>query len=628
MPTRNVPAHFVRPNEANRYPRRIVTLDAESRIRETRTGETHSFMLACASFDELAKDGSGSVKTERGEFVSPGELWAWVDAHTRSRARTVVFAHNLAYDLRITDALAQLPRLGYLLDFLSADGTRCVARFTRHGPACGRRAALVAGAEGKCDCGDRRSLLLVDLFSFLPTSLEVIGEQLGLAKPALPKQNAPHGAWLERCAADVTITRAAVLRLLGWLESNDLGSFRLTGAAQAMACYRHRFMPRYGLMVHREEEQLARERRACWAGRCEAWRWGELQGPLHEWDFELAYLRLAATAYLPVRYRGEVAPPSVPQARALIGRRRHLLELDVEAGLPLLPAAVGERIAWPVGSFSTTVWDVEAIAAFERGARLTVRRAWAYDARPALASWAQWLGSLLAPEGLPVDSLERIMLKSWARSLIGRFGLRYPLWERVGTVAGSELQLVPFVDLDTGEEGAHLEAGGEWFERAGMIEAPDSMPAIMGAIMAAARVQLWRAAEIAGPASVAYMDTDSLIVDRAGNRELERWLGAANLGGLRPKATYRRALIRGPRSLELDDELRAVGVPKRSIRRSDGRFEAQLWEGLDRSLARGSSSTVRVTRRLVNPVGKDSRRVHLPGGATAPFDLTPLVDVA
>ena len=37
------------------------------------------------------------------------ELWEWIDQRCQKRARTVLVAHNLAYDLRISDAFGWLP---------------------------------------------------------------------------------------------------------------------------------------------------------------------------------------------------------------------------------------------------------------------------------------------------------------------------------------------------------------------------------------------------------------------------------------------------------------------------------------------------------------------------------------
>src|SRR6058998_234255 len=108
-----VPWHYLRPNESSRYPRRIIVVDAEAKVRERKTGETHTMRLAVASYDMLPKGGGTPERSETITAYDPAELWAWVDKHTKSKTRTVLFAHNLAYDLRVTDGIAELARLGW-----------------------------------------------------------------------------------------------------------------------------------------------------------------------------------------------------------------------------------------------------------------------------------------------------------------------------------------------------------------------------------------------------------------------------------------------------------------------------------------------------------------------------------
>ena len=70
-----------------------------------------------------------------------------------------------------------------------------------------------------------------------------------------------------------------------------------------------------GTKIHRIQQwhlgALAVERRACWTGRCEAYRWGEVKGPLHEWDFELAYLRVEAVTSLPAFAIGGISAENI-----------------------------------------------------------------------------------------------------------------------------------------------------------------------------------------------------------------------------------------------------------------------------------------------------------------------------
>lgn len=600
MTAAEIPWHFIRRNEANRYPRRIITLDCEAMIQETKSGERQTFRLAVASFDLINQADLQSAKTEWESFDDAESLWSWVEKHCKTKSRTVLVAHNLSYDLRISDGMRILQARGWELAFLALDSSRCCARFKRKGA----------------------SLVMVDLNSWLPTTLAKVASCLGRRKRRLPKQSDPAEKWQRYCRNDVEITREAFLRILRYLESSDLGNFRMTGPAMAMGAYRHRFLPPIGLLAHREKPILDTERMAAWAGRCEVWQHGEIEGPLYEWDFRLAYLNIATTTSLPVRLRGEANEMSIANLRRLSKHRAILAECYVRTDQAVLPARLNGGVGWPVGEFNTVLWDNELLSAHASGAEITIGRAWVYMTFPALAEWAIWLRGLLASDGLPVDALERIMLKDWARSLIGRFGARWPQWEKVAKLPNSDLQLVPYVVHETGEEGAYLQNGHNWFEKTGMVDAPDAMPAIMGYIMAESRVRLLNAAMKAGLENIVYMDTDSLIVNADGNERLSAVNPGDIAGEFVCKAEYKRGLFLGPRQIKLDSELRIAGLPKSAIQRGPRSFEATVWEGMAEGIRRGHHGEVRIYRRAVRVRGIDKRRRHLAGGATVPYVST------
>jgi hypothetical protein len=593
------PWHFIRRNHANRYPRRIICFDTEARIRTTKKFERQTFRLAVASYDQIDYASLQPIKSEHQVFFQPEHLWEWVSSKVKSRGRLIVFAHNLSYDMRISDALRILYGLGFELTFLTLDSNRTVARFRRKDA----------------------SIILVDLASWFPTSLEKLAGYFSLRKTPLPSQDADETLWVNRCTKDVEITRAAALNLIQWLEREDLGSFRLTGPAQAMAAYRHRFIPRVGLLVHRDEDTLAAERRAVWAGRCEVWQHGEVKGPLYEWDYRLAYLHIAKHIYLPIRYRGCMENPSVRNVLRLAKTRRMLCDVTLDTTEPTVPTKGPEGILWPVGQFQTTLWDNELQLAIDNGAQCTISKAWVYMRWPALYEWADWLLGKLGPDGLPVDDPMRLMLKDWARSLVGRFGSRWPQWDKIAKLPDCKLELLPYLDKDTGETGAYLQNGHDWFERSGYVEAPDSMPAIMGLIMAEARCRLWKVMQLAGRENVIYCDTDSVVVNDAGNFRLSTDGESAYLDNLLPKAEYKRGLFLGPRQIQLNTELRVAGLPKNATQRGARTFEAVLWEGLPESIRSGHPAEVRVYRRHVTVKGSDKRRIHLRGGSTEPYEM-------
>lgn len=589
-------AHYLRANRAERLPRRIACLDSEALIEREGPLERHRLRCAFASFDELDESGAPLGPPAQLASLEPLELWTWLETRAGRRGRTVLFAHNLAYDLRLTRALELLPELGWELRGFALDRHRAWLRFRK----------------------GERSLSLVDTVSFVGRSLAHFADALGRTRPALPGERAPLSAWVERCRSDTLLLRELVLRLLSFLRESECGDFRLTGPAQGSAAFRHRFLPARTLLCHDDAEQLERERRSAWAGRCEVWRHGQVEGPLHEWDYTAAYARLARDAKLPCHYRGELCPASLERLERLPDRFAYLAEVEVELETPLLPAEHAGAILWPVGRFRTLAWDCELELAREHGARLEVGRAWVYRRAPLLAEWGAWIVAELERPAGELCPVARACLKLWSRSLIGRFGLRYPDWRQLAQAESSALELISTVSAETGKRGAWLRIGEQVLELTGTVESPDSAPAVMGYVMALARVRLWRAIEAAGQDSLVYLDTDSLIVDEAGSRRLAQFARTPAGEGLRRKGRYGGGHFYGPRQLELPGEHRIAGLPRSAVPQDEGVWRAAFWQSAAHSLRVGEPGSVRVTERSFQIRAQDARRAHLAGGATAP----------
>jgi hypothetical protein len=587
-------AHWVRPNHANRYPRRIVTLDSEAHKNWDGKSEHHTFRVAVASADIIDPVTLEPSSTEWCEEWTPELLWEWIDDFTRSNGRTVLCAHNLGYDLRVTQAFECLPDLGWSLAASSLDNYRSWFRWKR----------------------GRRSLVMVDTFSYLPVSLHRIALALGRRRAALPKDNASREAWLNRCRKDVEITREAMLNVLQWLERNDCGSFRITGAAQGTAFYRHCFLPKETLLVHNHTDAIAAERRAAWTGRTEAWKWGRIPGYVFEWDYRLAYATLAARLSLPHKFVGWRDNVTRDDYVRLSKKYALLCEVRVDTKMPLVPAAYNNRILWPTGKFTTTLWDIELEQLLWAGQSISIRRAYLYRRAPILRKWARWIIDALDGDDPETNHLARIMLKGWARSTIGRFALRYPLLRPIAEAPESNVEYLTQLQADTNELGATIQVGRSVLEHEGFEEGQDAMPAVMSYIMAAARVRLWHAIEAVGAENLAYIDTDSLVVNMTGARILDQLKDTPEHAGLRFKARYRNVEILAPRMVLIDTMPRVSGLSKDAKPNGTRRYSSEVFESTRTALRRGRASEVVVSRRNYTLAPKDRRRKHLPGGAT------------
>lgn len=578
--------HWLTPLATDRRPYLDVFLDCEAFIEPEPDGGADCHTFACAA---VAVAGNDPLV-----HFTRDALWETVDGLCE-RDRTIrIWAYQSEYDVRLAAALRGLGRLGWEIRRFALDDRSCWVTMAK----------------------DRYRLTIADARSFIPSGMDMIYRDLGIDRPALatiadgdPQTIAPLLA--RRAAADVAAMRSAILdHLYPFLDYAQAGSLQVTGPGQSMAQYRRRFLRPKSILVHEWPDVLGAERAASWAGRAEAWRHGTLAGPWTEYDYTLAYPRLCLSQPLPVKYIGPGPLQARPGAVYAI-----LSRCDVQTRVPVLPAhgPTGE-IVWGIGSFSGWYWDAEVRMARMNGARVTIRDEHVYECAPVLDEWARWISGEI--ENHPSPIIRRVC-KQWARALIGRFALRFPEWEEYADGwEGDDLIYCPGWGMDVGPT-AYLVMGGRMWQRRSEKESPNSVPAITSYITSLGRVRIWETMVQAGLENLAYVDTDSVIVNAEGARRLELHLPP----GLRVKGEYARIRVMGTRALIVDGNPRIAGLPRGAEEISDDYWEAESFDG-PASGRLGALETVRTRRKGFTLRHTDGRRERLPGASTRNLGMT------
>lgn len=594
-----IPQHAIRRNDSARQPRRFVWLDTEAREVTTGSRRTQTWRLAVTAYDGWSEKRGAPLPVEWQAHETPEELWAYVTGKARRRARQVLTCHNLAYDLRISRAFHLLPPLGWE-----------VYRLGLHD-----RAMTVTWRDSR-----GATLVMVDSYSWLPMSLERVGQLLGIPKQPLPDQASDEG-WLERCTTDVQILRAAMGEVWGWVEQADLGTWQRTGAGMAATVWRHQHYT-HRVVVHDQQAAQEAEALSMFAGRCEAWRHGRLpRETWYEYDLSLAHARIGAELSVPVSLVSRVHRVSTDRALACDPRWRYLVEAEVAQELPVLPVVTERGIVWPEGLVRGWWWDTELALARAEGAGVEVRSAWRYAGRPALASVSRWMVDAVEGDGQGLTPVQRAAVKHWARALYGRFATRYQVWEHLGPAQDDAVYMMPLYDRESGERWHLLQMGNETKLSTGERYGTDACVAIYSAVLAECRIRLWQLMRHAGLEHVAYVDTDSVVVDAAGAAALEELIRQGGAWGLRLKARTTSVEILGPRQLRFGRSSRFAGIPTTGRRLRGGEWQAERWESMRAALGGARADSVVITGATWVRRGADHRRRHLPGGYTAAYTL-------
>lgn len=587
----------VRKNETTRLPRRHVFFDTEARIDRVGTGHEQAWRLGVASFVALRKGGKTSEATK--DYADPTTLWEDISEFGNRPGRTIVWAHNVGYDIRISDALNILPTLDWRLVAHNITSRNTWLEWRRNGS----------------------TLLFVDSMSVFNTTLAQVGKWHGIGKVQMSLYSDDDAAWGDRCRADVEILRTAVLEYLAWIEKEDMGNWQITGAGQSWATFRHKFLT-HKLTAHDDEEALRVERRAMWAGRCEAYWKGEINGQtVHEWDFSNAYATIAKDNAVPVRLLGPM-PEDYDWTRIVGSSHSALLaECIVDTELPVVPATRGGRILWPIGQFRTTLWDPEIRAAIDSGARIHIERAWIYRKRPALQAWGEWLLSQLQASDQEVPAWRKAILKHHGRALIGRMAMTYNQWDEFGEAPDSCVKRMRMWDADEDKDYDLMQVGHSVWVDQGRVEWSQSMPMVTGYIQSIARVKLWDVMRALPERVLLYVDTDSILVTQQHLAVVDDIARRNGNQGLYLKRSWDGFAIYGPRQIVTGKQVRVSGVPRGASHVARGRYDGEVWDSLATSIKGGRSDRVVTRDRTWHITGVDHRRSGGAPGWTEPIRI-------
>lgn len=594
------PPHYLSRLKTTRTPKRLAFMDVQTVDRKRGGGRVMQW--DCGAMGLTYWTSKNKVrKDELKVHESPKTMWQALDHFCKPSKRVICFTFDLPTQLRTSQALIHLPKMGWHLETV----------------------VLEPGAAWALLRDGKRSLMFCDLKAWTPYEWERV------QNAALGKQGVSHrplvGDNRGRIMAfnRAQTIREAVLQILTWVEHDDLGPFKPTGSGQSYSAFRRRYLTDR-VLVHDDQERLTAERLSMWAGRTEAWRHGNISGgPFVELDMRAAYTRIASQCAVPTVAVGRLHKPTVQTVLNARGTYEYLCHVKVETETPVVPASSGTHTFWPTGVFDTWIWTPELDLLSRYATRVQITGAYKYRTGYALKDFSSYV---LATLDAPLENnlgLPSLVMKHWSRTLVGRLGLRYRAWIPFSDDGDNDLSMCTFIDYDENTMTDMLCVGKDMLLLGRLEESVESVPQIPAWVMSECRRRLWETMVDIGLERIVYVDTDSIIVATGGDRTYERALIRCHADLWAPKARHTKLQIHGPRNLTTDSDRRMSGLPGNAIQSGPTEYRGEVMRSIKESMRHGQLGTVTTVPRRFMFTAPDIRRKHLPNGQTEAFRIEP-----
>jgi len=579
----------LRPNHSNALPRYIVAYATETRDRPNlnRPGHyTRVFTAGASVACRLVDLKPTAVKPRL--IHNPLELWEQIERLSAANHTLWVVGHSVLFDLLVSDMPQQFEETKLVVDW-----PRSKRKRESNSPDDPHSSAVVVISNPPvivaCRCvasGGR--VVFVDLLNWFSSPIDDIAEMERADRSELGERAEIPSEMDTPAMRKADLVFRTFLRLIRWSRTNDMGMFRYTAASQAMAAYRHRFMPRT-IYMHDNKDAKRMERESYVGGRTELFKSGKFAGRAYQLDVSSLFPAVMRDGFFPHKLVSFTPRKAYSVELPTIDYSSAVARVRVKTRRPIYPLRASFGTIYPIGEFNTILCGLELDSAKEAGELVSVESYAEYETSPLFGEWVSELWAMRKNHSDRGETVYARLVKNLLNSLYGKFAQKSSEWLNLPTSVSS----VPWaewscVNAVTSERTRLRSFGWQTQQFIGGGEMENTFVAISAFITSAARMRMNRLRTVAGERCVYYQGVDSLIVTQAG---LDRLTGAGEvaegeLGKLRIQYVADDGELRGYCDYRLGDKTTKSGLPGRHWIGSDGELLTQLSQ-VQRSLFPG-----------------------------------------
>lgn len=314
--------------------------------------------------------------------------------------------------------------------------------------------------------------------------------------------------------AERTAILDAVMAILEWWDRLGLGHWRKTGPSCGWGAARHTLTDNNRILIDPDPERCALDRAAIYGGSRLTTRHGrQTDGHYTLFDIAHAHATAMASCLLPVaRKRSFVG--KLPKGVKVLGHEGAVIgDVTVRTETPRYPVRHQGHIYYPIGTFRTVLAGPDLAYAEAHGDLVEWHGGTIHRLGTAMQRFGRWLVSELDKPDADLHPAVRATIKSWSRSVPGKFAAHGSTTRILSTAVPGECWALNGSTSRGGQSCGTLAIGGKVIYTELSGEGQNSYPAVLAFIESYVRCALFDAIGTVGFASVVQADTDGMIVD-------------------------------------------------------------------------------------------------------------------
>lgn len=541
--------HILSTNKQKYIPSNIIFYDSETQgsiiFKEKNTKNKNEVELTQETlrlgFYEYWIDG----KFEREDFFYNKEYFFNMiqDTFLGLRKTLYIFAHNQGFDFRVS-LDNEFFEFNYdkVLDII--DGNHFILIF-KHKKT-------------------KRKIVFLDSFNYFKTSIEKLGDELGIDKiPIADFDNVATEYLKLRCMIDVEILRKTIFELFNFIEENNVGSFKYTIAGLSFNGFRHSFMSDT-IYIHANEKAHRLERKSYFGGRTECFFIGKLNELIVKLDVNSSYPYAMKNEEYPVKLIRVLHNPSLEYVKELEKKYLVIADVLVNTDKRFYPKKIDNKIVFPIGTFRTSLCSPELF--FDYSNIIKVFSICIYEKRSIFIDYINYFYNKRMEYKKKGNKIFTYFCKIFMNSLYGKFGQKNNIVKRDKNF-DKYYKKEGFEDIFINDIHYTVKfSDKKAYVNIGDYEYFNNFVAIASFVTSYARIKLLKYMLMNG-FKILYVDTDSLFIKAKHFKVYDNYLDDYELGYLKIEDEGDELEIRGLKDYVFNNKEKIKGLPHKKAKK-------------------------------------------------------------